>query len=259
MKKVILVLSALSTLIIADDGKALLEKKCASCHLLTLPSADIIPTLKAPAMEAVGFHAKLAIEDKKELKSFIKDYVINPAVSKSVCESNKVQKFGVMPSQKGKVTKEELDKIVDYVIANYPSKEFTALITEIQTNDKINGLINSPFLLNGSNLPHLTKMLIENWDKAKLGLSDEQKSKLLVVREETLKTVKSIKKEIKAIEEEIVDVMVNREDYKKLDTKVEKIGKLKAEATKSHLKCINDTLDVLTDEQISYLLPFGDY
>jgi len=259
MKKTTLLLGLLSTLLNANEGKALLERKCASCHLLTLPSADIIPTLKAPAMEAVGFHIKLAMNEKKDLKNFITDYVINPDISKSVCESNKVAKFGVMPSQKGKVSKEELDKIANYIIDNYPTKEFTALITEIQTNDKISTLVNSPFLLNSSGLPHLTKMLLENWDKEKLSLSNEQKTKLLTVRKETLTTVKSIKKQIKAIEEEIVETMVSREDYKKLDVKVQKVGELKIEATKAHLKCINDTLDILNDEQISYLLPFGDY
>jgi mono/diheme cytochrome c family protein len=253
----ILVISTLS--LMASDGKALLEKNCASCHTLDIPTAETMPTFKAPAMEAVGLHLKLAMNKREDIKSFIFDYVLNPDASKSVCESNKVQKFGVMPSQKGKVSKEDLDKIANYIIEHYPTKEFSSLIKEMQTNGKLNSLKNSPFLINKSGLPHLTKLLIESWDKAKLGLSKDQKEKLLVVRKTTLAGVKKIKMRVNELENSVIEELQDGKDPKDLKKMVDEIAKLKAEGTMLHLKCISDTVKVLNDEQIEFLVPFGNF
>ena len=259
MKKIVVLLSLACVGAFASEGKALLEKNCASCHMLTVPEASMIPTLKAPAMDAVGFHLKLVKKEKKVQEKFIVDYALNPVASKSVCESNKVQKFGVMPSLKDKVSKEDLEKIAAYVVENFPSEKFTKMIKEIQTNDKLNALKSSPFLINSDGLPHFTKLLLENWDKAALALTPEQKKKLLVVRKETLESVKKVKQQTLALEEAIVETMVDGDDYKSLDSKVDEIAKLKAIATKAHLKCIAQTLEILGDDQVAYLLPYGDY
>ncbi len=259
LKKSVLLIALSATLVFASDAKSLLEKNCASCHMLTTPAPEMIPTFKAPAMDAVGFHLKLAMQDPKEMEKFIVDYVQNPDASKSVCESNKVQKFGVMPSLKGKVSEEDLKKIATYIVMHYPSQAFSSMIKEIQKNDKMNALLNSPFLINQDGLPHLTKLLIQNWDKAKLGLTPEQKKKLLVIRKETLGTIKKIKEQVSALETEVIEAMVDREDPKSVDKQLEEIAKLKTEATRAHLKCIHDTLNILNDDQVAYLLPFGDY
>ena len=250
-------LSAIS--LFATEGKVLLEKNCVRCHTLDIPTPETIPTFKAPAMEAVGFHLKLAMNDKEKIKKFIVDYVQNPDASKSVCESNKVQQFGVMPSLKGKVSKEDLDKIAEYITQYFPTKEFSSLVKEMQTNGKLNSLKNSPFLINKSALPHLTKMLLESWDKAQLGLSKDQKEKLLVVRKYTLKSVKEIKQQVNTLENELIEELQDRVDPKKLDKSVDEIAKLKAKGTKVHLKCISDTLNILNDDQIELLLPFGNF
>ena len=239
-------------------GEELTQKKCASCHMMEIPKPEQLADLKAPAMNAVLFHVKLAHSEKEEQQKFIMAYVMNPEIAKSVCESNKVQKFGVMPSQKGKVTKEELVKIADYLIEAYPKDAFVAMIKEIQTNGKMNALKSSPFLLNQDEFPHLTKMLIENWDKGALGLTKEQKEKLLVVRKETIAGVKKIKKALKPLQEEVLDLMYEEEELSKLQPKIEAVAKLKAEGSMIHLKCIKETLAILTDEQQELLLPFWD-
>ena len=240
------------------NGEALLQKNCASCHLLTAPTWEMIPTLKVPAMDAVVFHIKRAIKDPKEQKAFIVDYVQNPDIGKSVCESNKVQQYGMMPSLKGKVSPEELDAIADTLLEVYPHQEFVALITEVLKNDKMSALQNSPFLINSERLPHLTKLLIQNWDKTKLGLTDDQKKKLLKVRKETLTAVKTLKPQIKELEDDIADEIKDGESPESVDTQIQKVAKLKAEATKVHLKCIADTIAVLDEKQIEFLLPFWE-
>lgn len=238
----------------------LIKSKCATCHMLEKPTADMIPTLKAPPMEAVMYHINLVMKDKEEVKVFISDYVINPAAEKSVCESNKVQQYGVMPSLKGSISKEDLSKISEYLINHYPSKEFVGMINEIQTNDKMNALQNSPFLINKEALPHLTKLLIKHWDKKALGLSDDQKKELLIIRSYTIGELKKAKVVIDTLESEIMESLFMDDALpKNLDNKIDEIAKLKASVTKIHIQCIFDTLKILEDVQIDFLLPFWEY
>lgn len=238
----------------------LVKSKCATCHMLEKPTPDMLPTLKAPPMEAVMYHINLVIKDKEKIKAFIADYAINPSAEKSVCESNKVQQYGVMPSLKGSVSQEELSKISNYLIEHYPSKEFVGMINEIQRNDKMNALQNSPFLINKESLPHLTKLLIKHWDKKALGLSDDQKKKLLVIRNHTIGEVKKTKIKIDTLESEIMEALfMDDESPSNLDHKIAEVAKLKASVTKIHIQCIFDTLKLLEDEQIDFLLPFWEY
>ena len=159
---------------------------------------------------------------------------------------------------KGKITKEDLDSIATYVLKNYPTPKFVSMIKEIQRNDKITALVNSPFLINKNALPHITKLLVENWDKAVLGLSDAQKSKLLEVRQNTLRDLKKIKQEVATLEKEIIEIVVDAEVLKEADTKIEKLSQLKAKATKVHINCISKTIAILDEEQLEYLVPFWD-
>lgn len=245
-----------STSIYASTPKELVEKNCASCHLLTVPTPEMMPKFKAPAMEAVLFHVKDAVGNDKKVKAFILNYVQNPDIKKSVCESNKVVKFGVMPSLKGKVSPEDLDKIVDYLIESYPTKPFVTMLTTMLTNDKLTSLKNSPFLMNQSALPHLTKVLLQSWEKGSLNLSDEQKKKLLVVRKETMSGVKRIKMALSDLESEIIEMTVEAEPREKIKPLVDKVATLKAEGTMIHIKCLQDSVEILTDEQRELLLPF---
>ena len=258
MNKTLLLLSLASSILFASNGTELTKANCASCHMLTSPTPDMIPTLKAPAMDAVMFHIKLDIKKKKDMRDFIVDYTQNPAAAKSVCESNKVQKYGVMPSLKGKVSEKDLATIADHLIDNYPAEKFVGMIKEIHRNDKMNALLNSPFLINQEALPHMTKVLVQNWDKATLGLSSDQKEKLLVIRKETMSAVMKVKKQVKVLEAEIIEAMVDGEEPKSVYSKVDKVAKLKAQATRAHLKCISDTIGILSDEQMEFLFPFWD-
>ena len=252
-------LLAFSNLAVADKGEALLKANCASCHMLTAPSPDMIPTLKAPPMDAVLFHVKADLPKVADQKAFILDYVQNPVESKAVCESDKVTKFGVMPSLKGKVSVKDLETITNYIIKAYPTKKFVNMVTQMQGNGKLNSLKNSPFLMNQDELPHLTKMLIEHWNKAKLGLTSEQKKKLLVVRTETLRDIKRIKKLLKVLEAEVIEMTVDEDiSLKEIAPKIERISLLKAEATMIHIECLKDSVSILNDEQLELLLPFWD-
>lgn len=260
IKKTVLAAAIIGISTLHASEVELLRSKCATCHMLEKPTPAMIPTLKAPPMEAVMYHTKLVMNDKEKIKAFIADYVINPAAEKSVCESNKVQQYGVMPSLKGSISQEELSSISEYLIEHYPSRAFVDMINEIQRNDKMNSLQNSPFLINNEALPHLTKLLIKHWDKQALGLSDGQKKKLLVIREHTIGEIKKAKSKIDTLETEIMEALfMDEASPKSLENKVDEIAKLKAAVTKIHMQCISETLEILNDEQIEFLLPFWEY
>ena len=114
----------------------------------------------------------------------------------------------------------------------------------------------SPFLINRTSLPHLTKILIKSWDNESLALTAEQKTKLTVVRKETMSGVKKIKMQLAILESDIVEALVDNEKLKTMQPKVEEVAKLKAQATMIHLKCLKDSVNILTEKQLEYLLPF---
>ena len=109
------------------DGKKLLEQKCSRCHNLDLPPKTFEDE-KAPPMMAVAFHIKSFIKTEDESQripkaiAFVKDYVINPSASKSFCDKESLKTYGIMPSQKGKVTQDELQAIAEYMFAHFTQK-----------------------------------------------------------------------------------------------------------------------------------------
>lgn len=122
MKNLIIFLT-LSTVIFANSAKELVDTKCTICHLASQPNASQRQNMIAPPMFGVmnnlGIHFK---DDKKAITAFIKDYTVNPDEKKAVCQSHAITRFGVMPSQKGSVTSDELNKIANYLFDEYLQK-----------------------------------------------------------------------------------------------------------------------------------------
>ena len=110
--------------------------------------------------------------------------------------------------------------------------------------------MHKPFLINGR-MPHLTKLVMQHWDE--LNLSDAQKAKLTEIRKATMGAVKNLKPQIMKLEKEVAQAAKAGEKPENLKAKVDQIAKLKAEATMAHLKCIYNTKNVLTPEQLAKL------
>lgn len=112
------------------DGKKLLEQKCASCHDLTMPPLLLKDELAPPIM-AVSFHMPNFMEPKDESQripmaiAFVTDYVLNPALDKSYCDEDSIKQYGLMPSQKGKVTEDEVKAIATYMFEHYTQKNLS--------------------------------------------------------------------------------------------------------------------------------------
>ena len=123
----------LSLFLIANEGKILFTQKCASCHTPFismsklkenfLDSNNTLLKLKAPTLNQLSYRLKQRIGDPKgdkdihrmEVTAFMSDYVVHPDKDKSVCLKDVLSHFQTMPSQKGKVTEEELEKIGSYL------------------------------------------------------------------------------------------------------------------------------------------------
>jgi cytochrome c len=109
------------------DGKKLIQQKCSQCHNLDLPPKTF-DNEKAPPMMAVAFHIKDFIEAANESEKipkaieFVKDFVINPSIEKSYCDKKSLEQYGLMPSQKGNVTQDELQAIATYMFEHFNVK-----------------------------------------------------------------------------------------------------------------------------------------
>lgn len=115
------------TTVPSQQGKTLFESKCMMCHLTTKPTEEQMKTLLAPAIMGVMRHVKMEYPNKKEAVDFMVDYIQNPTKEKAICMDKKIEKFGLMPSQKGVVTKEETTLISEYVFDNYPPANFRGM------------------------------------------------------------------------------------------------------------------------------------
>ena len=117
------------------DGKVLLEQKCAQCHNLEMPPATF-PDELAPPMMAVAFHVfdfiKVSTPAEKIPSSiaFVKDYVFHPTKEKSFCDPKSLDDYGLMPSQKGKLSEAELEAIAIYMFEYYNQDNFLKIMAE---------------------------------------------------------------------------------------------------------------------------------
>ena len=105
-----------------EEGAVFFKAKCATCHVTTRPE-DVL-TLVAPPIMAVMRHIKMKYGNKEDAVRFITEYTLKPQASKAVCKSQKIKRFGLMPSQKGNVPKAELQTIASWMYDNFPTKGF---------------------------------------------------------------------------------------------------------------------------------------
>ena len=109
-----------SSLQAAETAEGLFDAKCAMCQTRPTDMSKVL----APALMGVMRHIKMAYPNKDEAVKFMVDYVLDPQKEKAVCMPQKIERFGLMPSQKGNVTEAELREITDWMFDNYPPANF---------------------------------------------------------------------------------------------------------------------------------------
>jgi len=113
--------------------------------------------------------------------------------------------------------------------------------------------MNSPFLIKHG-LPHLTKMIMPYMNDPAFNLTSEQKFELAKVRKTTMKAVMEAKSKVMTLRREIVQASQAGVSSDKLKDKVAELALVEAAATMAHLKCIEATKDILTKDQMYFLL-----
>jgi cytochrome c len=114
------------------DGKKLLESKCASCHNTNMPPLISDDELAPPIM-AVSFHVHNFVTPSDESQrtskaiEFVSDYVFNPSLEKSFCDKESLKRYGLMPSQKEKLTKDEAKAIASYMFKHYTQENLSSI------------------------------------------------------------------------------------------------------------------------------------
>jgi cytochrome c len=109
------------------DKKKLIEAKCSKCHNLDLPPESFENEI-APPMMAVAFHVKgfMHVNDESlripKAIEFVREYVVHPSREKSLCDKASLASYGLMPSQKGNVSDDELHAIAEYMFSHYTQK-----------------------------------------------------------------------------------------------------------------------------------------
>ncbi len=118
--------------LLEGKGKELFLAKCNKCHKTAPPKSKAErKAMLAPPIMGVMFHVNDGVkadnpkEKREKVIEFIVDYALNPSKDKSFCEAHAIERFGVMPSQKNNVTKEELKEIASYLYESFPTAGMT--------------------------------------------------------------------------------------------------------------------------------------
>jgi hypothetical protein len=109
----------------ANTAEVLFAAKCSMCHSKTRPSN--MDKVLAPALMGVMRHVKMTYPNKDEAVKFMVDYILEPTKEKAICMPGKIERFGLMPSQKDNVTEAELTKITSWMFDHFPPANFRGM------------------------------------------------------------------------------------------------------------------------------------
>jgi hypothetical protein len=109
---------ATSILLQASDTESLAVNKCGSCHLIGKITKEKLNNMSAPPSWALAKKVKVAYPKREDAIDFIINYSLDPSEDKMLFPKKAVERFGLMPSQKGVVSDEELRTIAEYILDN---------------------------------------------------------------------------------------------------------------------------------------------
>lgn len=107
---------AATSLSAAPDGEALAEQKCTPCHLVKEITPEKLKEMSAPPMWGVIKKIQSRYTTREEAVAFLVDYTMQPAKEKMLFPPETAERFGVMPSQQGNLSAEELRSIAEHLI-----------------------------------------------------------------------------------------------------------------------------------------------
>ncbi len=117
------------------DGEKLAREKCSRCHNLDMPPKTSDHEA-APPLYTVTVHLKDWMKtptpdaQRQKFIDFVADYVLHPSRDKSYCDPKSLELYGLMPSQKGKVTPEQLRAIAAWIYDHYDQMAMLRIMKE---------------------------------------------------------------------------------------------------------------------------------
>ena len=135
MNKLLLGSLLLGATLFANEGYEVYKKNCQSCHAEMMSVKEVmanLDTIKAPPMVEVSGRLKENIKTTDEEEDvdrhlfilFVKDYIMHPDLEFSMCHAGALEKFGTMPSMKGKITEKEAKAVAIWLYDRYENVEF---------------------------------------------------------------------------------------------------------------------------------------
>lgn len=135
MKKALLTIFILTSTLLAVDGYEVYKNNCKKCHIEMISKSEVMKNfdkLKAPPMVEVSGRLKENIkttDDEDDVNRhlfilFVKDYILNPNLDNSMCHAGALEKFGTMPSLKGKISEKEAEAVAIWLFDRYEKVEF---------------------------------------------------------------------------------------------------------------------------------------
>ena len=110
-----------------EKGEQLFTQKCSVCHVMQIPEDK--STMAGPPARGLMFHMSEVFSSKEDIQSHIVDFVLNPTTEKAKLKA--VKRFGLMPSQKGVISEDELK-----IVAKWMVKNLHMSATEHKTNQQ---------------------------------------------------------------------------------------------------------------------------
>ena len=135
MNKILITVSLLITSLFETDGYEVYKNNCKVCHVEMMTheyALEHFNELIAPPMVEVSQRLKENIKTTDEEEDvdrylfilFVKDYIVNPNLDNSMCNSGAIQKFGTMPSLKGKLKEDEKQAVAEWLYDRYENLKF---------------------------------------------------------------------------------------------------------------------------------------
>jgi len=111
-----LLLTLTTTLFSQETGATLTDKTCSNCHLFSSSSSKLTDgKMGGPPMWGILKKVRNRYADKEAQIAFIADYAMHPTEEKMLFPAATREYFGVMPSMKDRVSKEEMQIIAKYL------------------------------------------------------------------------------------------------------------------------------------------------
>lgn len=112
---------------------------------------------------------------------------------------------------------------------------------------------NSPLLIKRG-LPRMMRIIAPYMNDPHFNLTPEQKSKLAEIKAQSKAKIMKMQPEAMKLKQEIIKASKMGTSAKSLEQKVGMLAVIEARATMTHLECIEATKNILTKEQIMFLL-----